>query len=173
MAALPALMVEGLTAGDALRRSWRLVQNRWWRTWAFSFVLSLMQTVVVAGPAALATWLVLLVSRFDFGMVQVVRAAMDILLGTVFIPIQLIATALYYLDLRVRREGLDLEMAINNEYPTTPWQVGPTSAATAREATEAQVAGSRVANATVDGYRVKMGVPGEAPYVESSEVVEG
>src|SRR5207253_6813306 len=59
----PAIMVERLGAVDALRRSWRLVQNYWWRTAGLLILLGIMGAIISAGPAALVAGLVVLFTK--------------------------------------------------------------------------------------------------------------
>jgi hypothetical protein len=36
--------------------------------------------------------------------------------GLIYVPVEYIAITLYYLDLRVRQEGYDMEIALDREY---------------------------------------------------------
>ncbi len=122
--AAPALLLERLTIGQALRRSWRLVAGSWWRVFGI-----LLLTTIIAGVAAAllsapfaiigavlgavvspddptstaAVTVPLVVTTVAAGIGTVVAAA-------VTAPFTAAVTALLYIDLRIRREGLDVAL---------------------------------------------------------------
>jgi hypothetical protein len=113
----PAVMVEDLGPRAALRRSWELVRDYWWRTFALILVLSLMAAVVAAGPALLLISIITLITRnFDQFVVDVVSGAVTVVSSLIFTPLQLIAITLYYFDQRVRKESFDIETAMGERY---------------------------------------------------------
>jgi membrane-anchored glycerophosphoryl diester phosphodiesterase (GDPDase) len=114
---IPALVAEDLGPIQAIRRSWRLTRNYWWRTWALSFVLGLLSTVIAFAPQALAVVLLESVLHPDPLISTVVYTGLDVVFASIFLPIELLAIGLYYIDQRVRKEGLDLETAITRRYP--------------------------------------------------------
>lgn len=124
---VPALMVEGLGPVEAMRRSWRLVQTYWWRTFALFIVLYLIEAVISAGPAFLVTALVGLITQsFDQVLIQAISGVITVLVTAFFIPLQLVSWTLYYFDLRVRKEGFDIETAASQRYslPEVPGAPG-------------------------------------------------
>jgi hypothetical protein len=120
VAITPAIMVERLGPVQALRRSWDLVKGYWWRTFALIVILSILGYIVQLGPAYLITLIATLISPEDFVTQQLVSGAVTILTSLIYIPIQLTATTLYYFDLRVRKEGFDLDAALSQRYTTPP-----------------------------------------------------
>ena len=117
--ALPALFAEGIGPVKALGRSWNLVRDNWWRTLGIliivTIMVSLIQTALAAlfgGIAALAPGLN---SDIRAGTVTTVTTLVDALVGA----IQPIAITLLYLDLRVRKEGLDLDQLARQAAPGT------------------------------------------------------
>jgi uncharacterized membrane protein len=112
----PAIVLEALPTAEAgLRRSWELTKGSRWRIFLLGVVLVLIALVpivalstllgVIAGLAGLAT---------SSGKLDVVTTAITaIVLGVVQLLIypffNCVLTILYY-DLRVRREGFDLEL---------------------------------------------------------------
>jgi hypothetical protein len=114
---LPAMIAEDLGPIQAIRRSWRLTRNYWWRTWALSFVMGLLSGVIVAVPQAIVLVLLNSVFQPDDTVTAVLTSGLNIAFAAVFLPVQLLATGLYYIDQRVRKEGLDLETAITRRYP--------------------------------------------------------
>ncbi len=123
---IPAIMVEKLGPVQAWKRSWRLVMNCWWRTLGIIIALGLLGAVVSAGPAYLIRTLVLFVVKLDPVASQALLGGVQILTGLVFVPLQLISMTLYYFDLRVRKEGFDIETAIAQRYwPGAAGGMGP------------------------------------------------
>jgi hypothetical protein len=118
--AVPALIVESLGPIEAIRRSWRLVEGYWWRTFGLQVVLNLLAMVVSAGPAALIVALMAFAAPRDFVLQQAIAGVVTVFVTLIYIPIQLVAVTLYYFDLRVRKEGYDLEAAMDQRYATVP-----------------------------------------------------
>ncbi len=118
-----AIVVERLRLGAALRRSWRLTRRNFWRVlgirilcWA---MIALAVSLVGIPVQLIVSWLVsLLAGNGDMGDMLAITAAGDVvraIVGAVIAAIGLVVTtatdAILYLDLRMRREGLDLELA--------------------------------------------------------------
>ena len=108
VAVAPAIGVERCGGGEALRRSVLLVRNRYFPTMGVALLMGIVASVIssalAAVPEALAVW----VGR-DAGWALL--ALGGIVGNTVVLPYVAAATVLLYFDLRVRAEGLDLEMA--------------------------------------------------------------
>ncbi|MDA5286416.1 hypothetical protein ACWGHM_04060 [Streptomyces sp. NPDC054904] len=118
----PALMMERGKVTDALRRSAKLVKGSWWRiggisalTWAITWLTSMIIAVPFAAiamfvsPGGLSdildgtsaqSWSFLLVTAIG-GLIAL----------TITMPMQTGVTSLLYIDQRIRREALDLELA--------------------------------------------------------------
>jgi hypothetical protein len=80
--------------------------------------------VVQAGPGAVVQGIVSLFAPRDLILQQVVSGFVTTVTTLLFLPIQLIAITLYYFDLRVRKEGYDLETALSQRYATPPPPTG-------------------------------------------------
>ncbi|WP_432572815.1 glycerophosphoryl diester phosphodiesterase membrane domain-containing protein [Kineococcus sp. SYSU DK005] len=116
--AAPALLLEGLSVRRSLGRSWRLTRGSTWRVLGVLLLTSVVVLVVVAAvqtPFALLGSLVM--ALLDGGSVTVSVAASQavstlgsVLGSVVAYPFLASVTALLYVDLRVRREGLDVEL---------------------------------------------------------------
>lgn len=107
--AVPALMVEDLRGTKALRRSFRLVQDNWWRTFGVIVVTALFAAIAgsifgvlqfVANP--LAEDSLLLYSVVTQSLAGVVTAFTA--------PLTAVAAIVIYYDLRIRKEGYDVEL---------------------------------------------------------------
>ena len=117
--AIPALFAEGVGPVKTLGRSWNLVRDNWWRTLGIliivSIMVSLIQTalqVLFAGVAAVVPGLT---GDLRSGVVTTITTLVDALVGA----ITPIAITMLYLDLRVRKEGLDLDQLARQAAPGT------------------------------------------------------
>ena len=117
-----AIMLERLPLGEAIRRGWTLVGGHFWRTFGILLLISVMVQVassVVSAPFSIAStfggalvnpagddltslWVLLGANVLTIAVTVVVGAIGSVLLSA--------ATALVYIDLRMRKEGLDLEL---------------------------------------------------------------
>jgi hypothetical protein len=101
-----ALVVEGRRGTEAMGRSWGLVGGHWWHA-AFTVLLAGLLTEVVnaiAAPFGASAWLA-----------QAVGAAVA---TTVTLPYGALVGVLLYLDLRARKERLDLD-TLNTDLQTS------------------------------------------------------
>ncbi|WP_308416581.1 glycerophosphoryl diester phosphodiesterase membrane domain-containing protein [Streptomyces sp. AJS327] len=121
--AAPALVLERQGVVAALRRSAKLVENAWWRT--FGVQLVALAVVLIVGvlaqlPTSLIAAAVGVEPPEDAGLggsldtswsYLIVTGIGGVLSSTVALPITAGITTLLYLDQRIRRESLDLELA--------------------------------------------------------------
>jgi hypothetical protein len=107
--ALPVLMTEGLRGRKALGRSFRLVRGRWWRTLVL-LVLAFLLVSIVAGIVSFAVAAVAFV-RPDNPFVLFLIGALSSTAGAlVTTPFSAAYHTVLYFDLRVRKEGFDLQL---------------------------------------------------------------
>ncbi|AKT52418.1 hypothetical protein ADJ73_16140 [Arsenicicoccus sp. oral taxon 190] len=120
--AASALVLERIGVVAALRRSWALSRGAFWRLFGIQLLTSL-----VVGFASLALMLPLMMigmvavfatsTTSPQGMTSslvvlaVIYALAQILVGAVTTPITSTVSTLLYIDQRIRREGLDVELA--------------------------------------------------------------
>jgi hypothetical protein len=121
--AAPALLLENLTVTAALRRSFRLVRGSFWRVFGISLLTAVIAYVVrqiFAVPFSLIGTILSEVADFTGLSGAVVQLLISdigtILAGAVVYPFTAGAVALLYLDLRMRREGMDVEV-LRSEQP--------------------------------------------------------
>lgn len=133
----PALMLETTEHRDgapvpigiieSLRRSARLVTGSWWRVFGILLLVLIIVVIVsqvIGIPFDLPATLgdgdgnLLTVTGLSFGAL-VISTLGGIISATITAPFSAGATALLYVDLRIRREGLDLELAraANVQFP--------------------------------------------------------
>jgi hypothetical protein len=108
--AVPALLLERIGAWSALRRSFRLVRGRWWPTAGALLVGYLLIGII----GALVTGVIMVVPSLVAEDNTLVGALGSVVGGTVgsvlTTPYSAAVVTLLYFDLRVRKEGLDLQL---------------------------------------------------------------
>jgi hypothetical protein len=117
-----AIVLERRTIGAAVRRSWSLTEGYFWRTLGITLLVAVILNVaanVITTPFALIFSIIpgilsptgdstpaLVVGGVSYLLLLMVSA----LVGAVASVVQSATTALIYLDLRMRKEGLDLRL---------------------------------------------------------------
>ncbi|AXG78160.1 DUF7544 domain-containing protein [Streptomyces paludis] len=121
--ASPALMLERQGVVASLRRSAKLVNGTWWRIFgiqALTFVLIMFISLVVAIPFSVIALLadssgldgLLAGDTPSFGWPFLIITGIGaVITNTITYPIAAGVTVLLYVDQRIRREALDLELA--------------------------------------------------------------
>jgi hypothetical protein len=105
----PVLIVEGKGGFDALGRSQELVKGRWWATFA-ALLLGLLVVVLVGfGLGALVSAIESSGSTSPSAYL-LVNALRNLIVQVLLSPITAALVITIYFDLRVRKEGLDLEL---------------------------------------------------------------
>jgi len=97
-----AIIIEGQGPVAALLRSWALVRGTWWRVFGIGIVFVLV--LGIAGVFAAIPGLILFMANETLGNLLV--SASTVLVA----PIAYVGATLVYFDLRVRKEGYNVEM---------------------------------------------------------------
>jgi hypothetical protein len=108
-----AVVLEGRGPVAALGRSWRLVRGSYWRVLGVALLLALLAYILVGVPGGIASFVLGIVFPDpvrDFALRQSLTTLIGYLSQIVVLPLQLIAYTLLYYDLRVRKEGYDIEL---------------------------------------------------------------
>jgi hypothetical protein len=99
----------------SLRRSAELVHRSWWRLFGILLLIAVIAWIIaqaISVPFALpAFFLDEQPSESQFLLTLIVSALGGIVAATITAPFTAAATALLYVDRRIRREGLDIELA--------------------------------------------------------------
>ncbi|MFJ5234215.1 hypothetical protein ACIQBJ_30465 [Kitasatospora sp. NPDC088391] len=126
----PALILEKQSVLGAFRRSWRLVRGAWWRTFGVQLLFGLvcgLVTISVIGPASLVSGI--LGSNDSSDGTAVLTIALTGVFAafakTLTLPLQATLITLLYVDRRIRREALDLELARAAGLPGYSWTDRP------------------------------------------------
>ncbi len=104
----PAIVLEGVGPFAGLRRSAQLVRRRFWPTVALVLLLWVVLALFDEAIGAVPSLIALLPGSDRFLWVAV--ALTGLISGVLLVPVAAAAATLWYLDLRVRTEGLDLEI---------------------------------------------------------------
>jgi hypothetical protein len=107
--AVPALLTEGVRGRRALGRSRRLVKGRWWPTFGV-IVLGSILAAVVAGVITGVLQAASLADPDNELVSFLVGAVGGIVASTLTTPFQAAFVTVLYFDLRVRKEGFDLQL---------------------------------------------------------------
>jgi len=108
---VPALLIEDARGTNALRRSFRLVRKRWWPTFGV-LLLGFLLINIVQATLSLPLIGLLLIGGDDpnvvvFLVASTITGTVATVLTTPFLVAMLMVV---YVDLRVRKEGLDLQL---------------------------------------------------------------
>jgi hypothetical protein len=116
---MPALFAEGIGPVKAIGRSWNLTRDNWWRTFGILLLVLIMVGLIQSALGALFGGIAALIPGINdeirAGLVTTVSTVISALVGA----LSPIAITLLYLDLRVRKEGLDLDQLARQALPGT------------------------------------------------------
>ncbi len=120
-----ALILEGAPVGRAMTRSRTLVQNAWWRTFGIlllTAVLAYLLSFIVSLPFSLFNGDLVSVTGVapDFALSFLLTSIATILSQAITLPLTSGVTTLIYIDRRMRREGMDIELARQAGVATPP-----------------------------------------------------
>jgi hypothetical protein len=120
-----ALVIERLSIRSSVRRSWSLTNGFFWRTFGIELLVAVMVGIaasIIEFPVTLGVEIATLASNPTgiaqssaalgtvFSATQIAGTIASAIAETITAIISTAATALIYLDLRIRKEGLDLSL---------------------------------------------------------------
>ena len=105
--AVPAIVLERVSGWGGLKRSWQLIGGRFWPTFGRMLLLVLI-TSIISGVVSTIFQVPgnLIAPNNSFVFEQVAGAIAAVFVG----PITYIGVTLLYYDIRIRKEGFDIEM---------------------------------------------------------------
>ena len=121
-----AVMIENQGAWASLKRSWSLTRGYFWRTVGYLLVITILVWVLVAIPSAIFT-VPLTVLGVDRQVQLLVTTVVNTVFSVLATPFSLICYTLMYFDVRIRKEGFDIEQhtsAMLGAEPATPYAPG-------------------------------------------------
>ena len=111
--AAAALILENVSVWEGIRRSWHLTKGSFWRVLGI-LVLTTLITLVLLGAImsamSIASQLAMSAGAGMYATVSAVTAFATSLLQAAILPFSSAVNALTYIDLRMRTEGLDVEL---------------------------------------------------------------
>ncbi len=117
------IMVEGQGPWQSIRRSWQLTHRYFWRTVGYLLVIIILMYFLAGLPVT-----VIVTPLALFGLEYQTQLLISTVVTTVFsviaTPFSLITYTLMYFDLRIRKEGFDIEQqtsAMFSPEPTLPY----------------------------------------------------
>lgn len=114
--AVPALVLENGTAGDSIRRSVELTRGSRWRAGVlvlFALVITYAAMAIFQGPFIVGAMAAGPESTTAFWL-QLAGAVTGTIGGAVTGSLMIIALALLYYDIRIRKEGLDMQLMLSS-----------------------------------------------------------
>jgi hypothetical protein len=103
-----AIVIERLSGRAGLRRSWRLTEGSFWRVLGIRVLLWLLQ--VIMGLVLSLPFTAIASATASPGTQQMISQIVQAVTTIFVAPITLVTLTLLYYDLRIRREGFDIEM---------------------------------------------------------------
>jgi hypothetical protein len=107
-----AIIIEGESPWNSLMRSRKLVGGNWWRSLGIFILIGVLTGIIgaiISIPAEVFSGI------FYFGDIYIqglIRTLYNIPVAIIVTPLTAIAYTLYYYDLRIRNENLDLDVMI-------------------------------------------------------------
>lgn len=107
-----AIVLEHCGPLEALGRSWQLIRGSFWRVLGISILLGILVYILAAIPSGMLGAIVgaVLTAPETLILRQTLSTLFGYLVQILVIPLQLITYTLLYYDLRVRKEGYDLQL---------------------------------------------------------------
>lgn len=114
MLVVEAIALEGKGVFQSLSRSTALVKGSWWRVLGVFIVALVLQYMVAAIPAGILSLVVMgvgaLVSPTSILIPTMINTVIGSVFGIVATPLIPLISVLLYYDLRIRKEGFDLQL---------------------------------------------------------------
>jgi hypothetical protein len=105
--AAQAIVIEKASGRRGLDRSWKLTRGFSWRILGIIVILAILQGIV---GSVFSLPLLAVASSAPIDVRQIVSQAVSAISAIFVAPVSLVTLTLLYYDLRIRREGFDIEM---------------------------------------------------------------
>lgn len=111
-----AVIIENAGSWQSVVRSWRLTQGSFWRILGYVLLLLLLIYILAALPVGVVSFVGTMIG-LDQRILFIINTCASAVLSVITTPFTMIAYTLLYFDLRVRKEGFDLEYQANALLP--------------------------------------------------------
>lgn len=113
--AVPPLMLEKTTLMGAIRRNYSLTRGQFWRTFGIGVLTSLLASIaggLVTFPLSILTGVLVVGTDGTMGLLlfTLLQSVTTILSAAIVTPFVSAVTSLQYVDLRMRKEALDVQL---------------------------------------------------------------
>jgi hypothetical protein len=113
--ATPVLLAENLRGSKAIGRSRALVRGRWWPCAGVVYLMYLLELIVYVG-------ILFVIGRIvdtggNDGLLFVEEGVTSLIASTLVLPFHVAVTTVLYIDLRVRKEGFDIQFLTHSLEP--------------------------------------------------------
>ena len=105
-----AIMLENYSGTGALGRSWKLVKGTFWRVLLFNVLLTIFPWVISFSASAAVSWGSVFLP--NLGLRLILQLVVSGIINVIIAPLQYAALTILYYDLRIRKEGFDLQMQL-------------------------------------------------------------
>ncbi len=118
--ASPALVIEGIGVVASMRRSWVLVRRSWWRVLGILLLAAIITSLLTTVVTVPITLIAAVLGGLNDSLLPTVLAAgvATLVAGIITLPFSAAVTGLLYIDLRMRREALDIELVSAGVQPS-------------------------------------------------------
>jgi hypothetical protein len=113
--ATPVLLAENLRGSSAIRRSRALVRGRWWPCAGVVYLMYLLELIVYFGILFVIARIV--DSSGNDSLLFVEEGVTSLIASTLVLPFHVAVTTVLYIDLRVRKEGFDVQLLTHSLEP--------------------------------------------------------
>jgi hypothetical protein len=113
LVATPALLVEGARGRHALARSFELVRPRFWPTLGLALLAVLLTSMLTSAFSILLVGVIFATHSADSTAFIITSGIVGMLSSLLTTPLVAAAYVILYYDLRVRREGLDIQLVLS------------------------------------------------------------
>jgi len=112
-----AIVLENSGARSGLGRSWRLVKNSFWRVWGTMFILGILINILTLVPTYAVQFGATFIFPGSIALSTIANSTINTIISILITPIQFAVMTLLYYDLRIRKEGFDLQFAMQPADP--------------------------------------------------------
>jgi hypothetical protein len=124
----PIIVIEGLGVTASMGRSVELVRDEWWRCFWTCLLLGVI-VALVAGIVSMPLRAIAVIAlAHDMALAQAVSAGIQSAITLIVQPVASAGLVLLYYDLRIRKEGFDLELLAKSLGSPIPPKAEPASA---------------------------------------------
>lgn len=110
-----AIVLEKYNSTGGLGRSWKLTKGTFWRVLGFNFILIVIVGAFAAGPIYLLSFVTIFLPWPALGVI--IQTLASSLITMIMTPLQFAVLTVLFYDLKIRKEGFDLQFQMQDELP--------------------------------------------------------